>query len=82
MQIQEHLISKAINLCAEMHFFDYVNSFRINEAKELLSDVNLTKKYTIEALSTQCGFSNKTSFNKAFKKFTGETPSSFREKTQ
>lgn len=82
MQIQEHLISKAINLCAEMHFFDYVNSFRINEAKELLSDVNLTKTYTIEALSTQCGFSNKTSFNKAFKKFTGETPSSFREKTQ
>jgi two-component system, sensor histidine kinase LadS len=77
--IPDHLISKAINLKAEMHFFDYVNSYRIQEATRLLADEEAMKIYTIEALARQCGFSNKTSFNKAFKKFTGQTPTAYRQ---
>ncbi len=80
MELPEHLISKAINFKAEMHFFDFVNSYRIKEATFLLADEETMKTYTIEALAKQCGFSNKTSFNKAFKKFTGQTPSSYRQK--
>jgi len=79
-EIPDHLISKAINFKAEMHFFDFVNSYRIQEATGLLADEEAMKTYTIEALARQCGFSNKTSFNKAFKKFTGQTPTSYRQK--
>lgn len=77
-QIAEHLLSKAINVKANMHFFDYINSYRIKEACQLLADKEANKKYSIEGLAAQCGFNNKTSFNKAFKKFTGKTPSEFR----
>jgi AraC-like DNA-binding protein len=77
-EIAEHLLSKAINVKADMHFFDYINSYRIKEACRLLADKEANKKYSIEGLAAQCGFSNKTSFNKAFKKFTGKTPSEFR----
>jgi AraC-like DNA-binding protein len=76
----EHIISRAINHKAEMHFFDYVNKYRVEEAKQLLTDEKAVKQFTIEALAMQCGFNNKTSFNKAFKKFTGETPSAYRDR--
>lgn len=76
----EHIISRAINHKADMHFFDYVNQYRVEEAKLLLTDETAVKQFTIEALAMQCGFSNKTSFNKAFKKFTGETPSAYRDR--
>lgn len=76
--IAEHLLSKAINIKANMHFFDYINSYRIKEACLLLSDKEANKKYSIEGIAQLCGFANKASFNKAFKKFTGKTPSEFR----
>lgn len=78
--IPEHMISRAINHKADMHFFDYVNQYRVEEAKLLLTDETAVKQFTIEALAMQCGFNNKTSFNKAFKKFTGETPSAYRDR--
>lgn len=78
INLHSHLISRAINTFAEKHFFDYVNFYRIEEAKTLLLDEEAQKVYTIEGIATMCGFKNKTSFNKAFKKFTEQTPSSFR----
>lgn len=80
INIPEHLLSKSINIKAGMHFFDYVNSFRIKEAILLLADEKVMKQYTIEALARQCGFNNKASFYKSFKKITGKTPSDFRKK--
>ena len=80
MNIPEYLLSKAINVKAGMHFFDYVNSFRIKEALLFLADEKAMKQFTIEALAHQCGFGNKTSFYKAFKKSTGKTPSDFQQK--
>lgn len=79
INLPSHLISRAINTYAEKHFFDYVNSYRIEEAKRLLLDEEAQKTYTIEGIAGLCGFKNKTSFNKAFKKFTGQTPSAYRQ---
>lgn len=62
----------------QKHFFDFVNSYRIDYAKELLRNSDQMKTYTIEAIAEQCDFNNKVSFNKAFKKITGHTPSHFR----
>src|SRR5690606_9899197 len=57
--ISGHLISKSINTQSGKHFFDYVNSFRIEAAKKMLQDEEALKLYSISGIATQCGFSNK-----------------------
>jgi AraC-like DNA-binding protein len=77
--ISTHQISKCINTCNNMHFFDFVNFYRVEKAKELLKDKALNQLYTIETIANLSGFNNKITFNKAFKKFTGQTASQFRK---
>nr|WP_299342530.1 helix-turn-helix domain-containing protein [Allomuricauda sp.] len=72
-------ISSAINQNAKLNFNDFINYHRIQEAKKMLADSNLMK-YTISSIAFDTGFSSLSSFNQAFKKFEGTTPSSFRKK--
>lgn len=72
-------ISSAINQNAKRNFNDFINYHRIQEAKKMLSDVNLMK-YTISSIAFDVGFGSLSSFNQAFKKFEGTTPSLFRRK--
>lgn len=69
--------SKIINEQTGQNFSDYINSLRVNEAKNLLSNEEFSN-YTIVAIGLECGFNSKSTFYSAFKKFTGQTPSSFR----
>lgn len=70
--------SEIINQYAKRNFNDFINYYRIQEAKErLLAPQN--QKYTISAIAFDCGFSSLSSFNVAFKKFEGTTPSNFRK---
>lgn len=57
------------------NFVDYVNEFRIQKAKELLSQTSLRVSEVAEAV----GYSNANVFSKAFKKYTGITPGQFRK---
>lgn len=52
----------------------YINSLRINEAKELLSNSNLS----ISEIASKVGYFNNQSFNRFFKKYEGITPSEYR----
>ena len=70
-------ISQIINQAFEKNFSTYVNEYRIKEARKLLAD-DLNNKYTIEAISKMVGFYSRTSFISAFKKYTGVTPSYFK----
>lgn len=58
-----------------MTFTDFVNQYRINQAKNLL----LQSKTVTEACY-QSGFDNLSYFNKTFKKLAGENPSQFKKK--
>jgi two-component system response regulator YesN len=58
-----------------VYFVDYVNSVRINKAKELLMNSDVK----IQNAAAQVGYQNINSFNRMFKKFTGLTPSEFRK---
>ncbi len=71
-------ISTAINECAKRNFNDFINHYRIQDAKKLLSTAE-SEKYTISSIAFDVGFSSLSSFNGAFKKFEGTTPSSFRK---
>ncbi len=69
-------LSQVINQHMEYNFYDFVNEYRVREAKEKLRNPSY-KQFTILAIAYEVGFNNKNSFNKAFKKFTGTTPSAF-----
>ena len=56
-----------------------MNGYRVEEAKRLLVDPR-NQNYTILSVGFEAGFNSKTTFNTVFKKFTGFTPTEFREK--
>lgn len=70
-------LSVAINHHLNKHFFDYVNEYRIKKAMEIFKNTNDDKLTVLEVLY-EVGFNSKSSFNTAFKKFTGTTPSEFK----
>ncbi len=70
-------ISEIINQYSGKNFNDFINHFRVKEAKiKLLAKEN--KQYTIATIAFDVGFNSLSSFNYAFKKFVGVTPSAFR----
>ena len=72
-------LSRVINDYFHQNFFNFVNSFRIEEAKRLLSDSSDGKRTVLEVLY-EVGFNSKSAFNLAFKKHTGMTPTEFKNK--
>lgn len=73
-------LSKIINTYSDYNFPDYINSLRIQQAKKLLNDENFCR-YTIISIGLECGFNSKSTFYTAFKKFTSQTPSEYRDST-
>ncbi len=71
-------LSLLINHKLEQHFYDFVNTYRIENAMEILKDVTKSKVTILEILY-EVGFNSKSSFNTAFKKHTGDTPTSYRK---
>lgn len=71
-------LSLLINHKLEQHFYDFVNTYRIENAMDILKDVTKSKVTILEILY-EVGFNSKSSFNTAFKKYTGNTPTSYRK---
>ena len=69
-------VSNVINAESEQNFNQFVNAYRVKEAIRLLGDEE-KQHLTIEGIAKEVGFSSKSSFNPAFKKFTGLTPSQY-----
>lgn len=76
-KIPARQISQIINESLNKNFYDYINGFRIEEAKKILSEHSKTKKTILEILY-EVGFNSKSVFNTAFKRQTGLTPSEFK----
>lgn len=78
MELPGHIVSEVLNGLLKQNFYDYINNYRIEEFK---SEAQLEKnaRETNLNLAFQCGFNSKTTFNNSFKKFTGQTPSEFRQ---
>ncbi|WBX71056.1 helix-turn-helix domain-containing protein [Tenacibaculum retecalamus] len=70
--------SSVINQYAKRNFNDFINYYRIQDAKKILSNPE-SKKYTISSIAFDTGFSSLSSFNSAFKKFEKTTPSSYKK---
>jgi AraC-like DNA-binding protein len=79
LSVVPRYLSQVINELKAKNFYDYVNGYRIDEAKKLLSDPAHNKEKILSVLY-DCGFNSKSVFNTVFKKNTGLTPSEFRRK--
>lgn len=79
IQFPSYQVSQAINEGMKKNFYDLVNSYRVEEAKRLLLD-SKNRNYTILSVGFEAGFNSKTTFNTVFKKFTGLTPTEYRDK--
>lgn len=76
--ISPHHLSQTINEKLNQNFIDFINAYRIEEAKKMLADPG-KKHYSILAVSEEVGFNSKSAFNTAFKKHVNMTPSEFRK---
>lgn len=71
-------LSLLINHQLGQHFYDFVNTYRIENAMNILKDETKSKVTVLEILY-EVGFNSKSSFNTAFKKHTGTTPTLYRK---
>ncbi|MDX5584884.1 MAG: helix-turn-helix domain-containing protein [Aureibaculum sp.] len=73
-----HHVSQVINEKLNQSFFEMLASYRVEEAKTILKS-DIGKKLTIEDIAERVGYNSKSAFNTAFKKFTSDTPSAYRD---
>lgn len=76
LELSPRELSFILNSEFKLNFFNFINTFRINEAKHILSEK--TNNKTILEILYEVGFNNKSAFNRVFKEFTGFTPTEFR----
>lgn len=75
--IPSHYISQILNMSLQQNFYDFVNHYRIQESYRLL-DADSGKTKNIIEVVYESGFNSKSTFNNAFKKHTGMTPSQYK----
>lgn len=75
MNVLPHTISQLLNDNLGKGFPQYLNEFRIEEAKKLILSGSLD---TYESIGYDCGFNSKSTFFSSFKKITGSTPAKFK----
>jgi len=77
IKIPSYHLSQMINENFKQNFFDFINSYRIEEAKKSMLD-HKNDHISIQGIAFEVGFNSKSAFNNAFKKYTNKTPSEYR----
>ncbi len=76
--VTNHHLSQVLNESLKISFQDLLAQFRIREACRLLRE-EANAEMKIETVANMVGYNSKSSFNTAFKKRTGLTPSEYRD---
>lgn len=74
-------LSLFLNKHLHKNFFDFINEYRIEKAKSILKDPD-KRHLTILEILYDVGFNSKSSFNTAFKRYVGKTPTEYRKVTE
>jgi len=77
----EKKLSYLLNQKMETSFYEFVNSYRVEEFKRVVSQPE-NQKLSILGVAQNCGFSSKSSFYRTFKSHVGVSPSQFLKKLQ
>ena len=78
MQLSNGYLSQIINQKEGKNFFEFINSYRIEEVKKNLADPAFDH-FSILGIALEAGFKSKSTFNAVFKKMTGQTPSAYKK---
>jgi AraC-like DNA-binding protein len=78
LDLSTHALSQLINQAFGQNFYQIVNAYRVQSVQEKMSDPAY-QHLTLLALGLESGFNAKSTFNEAFKKMTGITPSQYRK---
>ncbi|KIQ22750.1 AraC family transcriptional regulator [Flavobacterium sp. MEB061] len=70
-------VSQIINTITGDNFANYINQYRVEAVKEMMSNSEY-EKYNLLTMGLESGFTSKTTFYKAFKKVTGQTPNEYK----
>lgn len=70
-------VSQIVNTLTGDNFATYINNYRIEAVKEMISNSEY-ENYNLLAMGLESGFTSKTTFYKAFKKATGQTPNEYK----
>jgi AraC-like DNA-binding protein len=81
VHIPVNTISGIINQSTKQNFSHYLNSYRIEAAKKIMTEES-NKKVRMEDIFSEVGFYSRSTFNRAFKKIEGVTPTVFLNKYQ
>jgi AraC-like DNA-binding protein len=79
MKMPEYQLSALLNKKVQKNFCDFINYYRTEHAKKLMSSTR-DNSYSILDILYDSGFNSKSAFNRCFKKYTGITPSEYRGK--
>lgn len=78
LKMQPRILSHLINRHFACNFFEFINSYRVEESKRMLSDPTCAEKNMLDIMY-DVGFNSKATFNTLFKKKVGMTPSEYRK---
>jgi AraC-like DNA-binding protein len=81
IRVPDYQISQILNMGMKTSFYDLINRYRIEHLVMLLSKPEHDSESILD-LAYQVGFNSKSTFNIAFKKITGKTPSTYRTQLQ
>lgn len=77
VSVSENHISETLSQYLKTNFFQFVNSYRVEEAKKLLTNSDKN----VSSIAYDVGFNSKSTFNAAFKRMTNLTPSAYRNQS-
>lgn len=77
LNVNRNKLSSIINGYYKKNFFDFINDYRVEEAKKLLTSKDHAD-FKLEFLASKSGFNSKATFNRIFKLRTGYTPSTYK----
>lgn len=78
LNISRSNLSQLINDGIGENFYDFVNKYRVEEVKRLMTDPEV-KNFNMLGLALEAGFKSKSTFNLIFKRFTGLTPTEYKK---
>jgi len=78
MGLSNGYLSKIINQKEGKNFYEFINTYRIEEVKAHLSHPDYAH-YSILGIGMEAGFKSKSTFNAVFKRMTGMTPSAYKK---
>lgn len=76
--VRRHLLSRAVNRVTGVNFYQYINGYRVKEAVRIISQKGHEELHISDVY--ECvGFTNRTTFYRVFKQFTGLSPLEFQK---